>query len=247
LRRTRRRRLPKTPVEIGRARAWMTDARGVSAIEFSLVAPALIVVFMGLADLATATMAQLHVNHAAQGTADAVASEQALTQSDMANMLTAASYFMTPYSGAPLSVRITNIYYDGVPSHAYGLVYWSCALNGSSSKTSYTPYTYKQQFNYIPGMTQQSSTAIYWVLWTGNSASIGTSVIVVETSYSFSSPSNYIIKNTPVMTSAYVTVPRVANYVGFPYSATTTLKAPQSTTTANSVTLSDGATCNYGS
>jgi Flp pilus assembly protein TadG len=240
-------RLSQAPVPGRRIRAWATDVRGVSAVEFSLVAPFLIVIFMGLSDLATATIAQLHVNHAAEGTADALASEQSLQTSDMVNMITAAGYFMTPFSSAPLSVRITNIYYDGVPSHAYGLVYWSCAYNGASSTTTYAPYTYKQQFGYVPGMAQQSATAIYWVLWTGNSASIGTSVIVVETSYSFTSPSNYIIKNTPVMTSAYVTVPRVANYVGFPYSATTTLKPPQSTTTANTVTLSNGATCQYGS
>jgi Flp pilus assembly protein TadG len=208
----------------------------------------LIVVFMGLSDLATATLAQLHVNRAAEGTADVVASEQNLTAAtDMPNMLSSASYFMTPYSSAPLSVRISNIYYDGTASHTYGKVYWSCALNNASSTTTYTPYTYNQQFQYVPGMTQQSSTNISWVLWTGNAPSIGTSVVVVETSYSFSSPSNHIIQGVHVMTSAYVTVPRVGNYVGFPYVSGSSLNPPQSTTTANTVTLSNGAVCNYGS
>jgi hypothetical protein len=177
-----------------------------------------------------------------------VASEQNLTATtDMPNMLSAATYFMTPYSSTPLSVRITDIYYDGTQSHTYGKVYWSCAMNGSGSTTSYSPYTYNTQFQYVPGMTQQASTNITNVLWTANTKASGTSVIVVETSYSFTSPSSFIIKGVHVMTSAYATIPRVANYVGFPYVAGSTLNPPTSTTTANTMTLTNGATCAYGS
>jgi Flp pilus assembly protein TadG len=238
-------------VEGGRQRTWLNDKRGVSAVEFALVAPFLIVIFMGLSDLTTATLAQLHVNRAAEGTADVVASKQNLTEAtDMPNMFNAATYFMTPYSSTPLSVLITDIYYDGTQSHTYGKVYWSCAMNGAGSTAAYTPYTYNQQFQYIPGMTQKNSTNITNVLWTGNPNSVGTSVIVVQTSYNFSSPSGFFIK-TATMTSAYATIPRIGNYVGFPYSSTTTLAAPTATTTANNVTLtlSSGASvnCNYGS
>lgn len=227
--------------------AWLADEHGVSAIEFSLVAPILIVAFVGLSDLATAALTQLHVNHAAEGTADVVAEQANLQQSDMVNMLTAATYFMTPYSSSPLSVRITDIYYDGNASHSYGKSYWSCALNGSSSTTQYTPYAYNQQFQYIPGLAQTSSTNITQVLWTSNATAIGTSVVVVETSYSFTSPSNYIIKGTHVMTSAFAAIPRQANYVGFPYVVGTQPKAPTATTASNNVTLSNGASCIYGS
>jgi hypothetical protein len=96
-------------------------------------------------------------------------------------------------------------------------------------------------------MTQQASTNITNVLWTANTKASGTSVIVVETSYSFTSPSSFIIKGVHVMTSAYATIPRVANYVGFPYVAGSTLNPPTSTTTANTMTLTNGATCAYGS
>ncbi len=222
--------------------AWLGDRRGVSAVEFSLVAPVLIVIFVGLSDLATATLAQLHVNHAAEGTADVVASEQYLQKSDMVNMLTAATYFMTPYSSSPLSVRITDIYYDGNAGHSYGLVYWSCALNGASSKAAFTPYKYTTQFQTVPGTSKDISN----VLWTKNGNAAGTSVIVVETSYSFSSPSGVFV-STATMTSSYATIPRLADYVAFPYTQGTTPTAPTATTTANTVTLSNSATCSYGS
>jgi Flp pilus assembly protein TadG len=233
----------------GRKLAWLRDRRGVSAVEFALIAPVLIVVFMGLSDLTTATLAQLHVNRAAEGTADVVATYQNLNQAtDMPNMLNAATYFMTPYSSTPLNVRITDIYYDGNQSHTYGLVYWSCAMNGSTSTSAskYTPYTYNTQFQYVPGLNQQN---IENVLWTRNASAIGTSVIVVETSYSFSSPSSFIIQGVHVMTSAYATIPRLSNYVGFPYVTGATLNPPTSTTTPNTLTLANanGATCSYGS
>jgi len=236
--------------------AWLGDKRGVSAVEFALVAPILIVMFMGLSDLATATLAQLHVNHAAEGTADVVASEQNLylqsNSPSMADMFTAATYFMTPYSSTPLNVLITDIYYDGNPNHSYGVVYWSCAMNGSASTSAskYQPYTYQTQFQYIPGLSQIASTNITQVLWTKNSLAVGTSVIVVQTSYSFSSPSGFFVK-TAQMSSAYATIPRLANYVGFPYTQGATLPAPTATTTPKtaSLTLTNGATanCNYGS
>jgi Flp pilus assembly protein TadG len=230
--------------------AAFADPRGVSAVEFALIAPLLIVIFMGLSDLTTATLAQLHVNRAAQGTADVVASQQNLTlATDMPNMFNAATYFMTPYSATPLSVLITDIYYDGT-SATYGKVYWSCAMNGlgSTGSPQLTPYTWNTQFQYVPGMSGQN---IENVLWTNNAAAIGTSVIVVQTSYSFSSPSSFIIKGVHTMTSSYATIPRITNYVSFPYTPGTTPPAPTSTTTANttSFTLGSGATvnCNYGS
>lgn len=117
-------------------------------------------------------------------------------------------------------------------------------MNGSSSTITYTPYDYTQQFQYVPGMVQQEN--IENVLWTNNSKAIGTSVIVVETSYSFTSPSSFIIKGVHVMTSSYATIPRLANYVGFPY-ANSTLNPPTSSTTTNALTLSNGAQCNYRS
>jgi len=236
----RRLRRADAVVEAGRKLAWLKDDRGVSAVEFALVAPFLIVIFMGLADLTTATLAQLHVNRAAEGTADVVASEQNLANQDMINMVNTATYFMTPYSSTPLSVIITDIYTDG--THSYGKVYWSCAMNGAGSTAAYTPYTYNTQFTVVPGTTQPITN----VLWTSNSKASGTSVIVVQTSYSFSSPSGFFIK-TAQMKSTYATIPRVADYVGFPYSGTN-LPAPTATTTPNSASLNSGAiTCSYGS
>jgi Flp pilus assembly protein TadG len=223
---------------------WLTDKRGVSAVEFALIAPVMIVMFMGLSDLATATLAQLHVNRAAEGAADATAAYQNLKQADMVNMLSAATYFMTPYSATPLSVRISDIYYDGNPNHSYGEVYWSCAMNGAGSTAAYQPYPYNQQFQDVPGNAQNQN--ITNVLWTENANSAGTSVIVVETSYSFGSPSGFFVK-TAQMTSSYATIPRLSNYVGFPYVAGATLNPPNSTTTPNALTLSNGANCIYGS
>jgi Flp pilus assembly protein TadG len=215
--------------------AWLSMRRrftenksGVSAIEFSLIAPLLIILFMGLGDLCSAVMTQLHVDHSVEGTADLTSQMSQLQQTDMANLFSAASNYMEPYSGTPMNIRITNI---------YGQVYWSCGQG------VLPPYTAKQQFTTLPG----SGKGINYVLWVGNATAKNTSVVVVEASYTFTSPTNYIIKGTTTMTSSAVMQPRSSNYIGFPWSgsATSAPTAPASTTTTGSATLTNGATCNY--
>lgn len=213
------------------------DRRGVSALEFALLAPIMLAMFTGLAVLTTGIMSQQRVNEATEGIGDSVSQKSNLQQSDMVNMFTAAGYYMAPFSGTPMSMRITNVYYDGNSSHNYGLVYWSCATGTLS------PYAYNQQFTTIPG----TSGPVSWVLWVGNGAAGNSSFIQVESSYIFTSPASWFLSGSTTLTSQFAIQPRLSNYVGFPYVTGTTPTAPASTTKSNTVTLSNGAVCKYGS
>jgi len=214
------------------------DESGVSAIEFALIAPVLIVMFMGLCDLSTAVMTQLHVDRSAEGTGDVVATYSALQTSDMVNMFTVASQFLQPYSATPLNVRITDIYSN---QNGSAKVYWSCALNNYSAANTFTPYTANSTVSTAVGANANTLVETVSFLPDANS-----SVIVVEINYTFSSPTNQIISGTHLMTSTAYLQPRQGLYIGFPWSGGTTLPtAPNSTTTAASTTLSNGATCNY--
>jgi len=221
-------------------RRWARDNRGVSAIEFSLMAPILIVMFMGMCDLTTAVMVQQHVNQAAEGVADVVSQQtqlDATTTNGMVAMFTAGSFFVEPYSATPLSLRISEIYYNPSISTSAGLVAWSCATG------TFTPYTYQQQFTVVPGTTE----GIGAVLYVGNPQAAGEAFIEVETSYVYTSPTSIFLGGSNTMTSHFAVEPRMANYVGFPYVTGTTPTAPLATTQSNSVTLSNGASCIYGS
>jgi Flp pilus assembly protein TadG len=215
-------------------RPLATDESGVSAIEFALIAPVLIVMFMGLCDLCSAVMTQLHVDRATAGTGDVVATYSAMQTSDMVNMFTAASQFMQPYSATPLSVRITNVY---AAQNGNAQVYWSCV-----SQNSTIPIL---AANSVVSTTLTGA-PIAFLVTTNQSTSYNSSFIMVDVSYTFSSPTNKIISGTHVMTSSAYLQPRQGLYVGFPWSGVGAYPtAPNSTTTSSSTTLTNGATCNY--
>jgi len=211
-----------------------TDERGVSAIEFALIAPVLIVMFMGLCDLCSAVMTQLHVDRASQGTGEVVAIYPAMQTRDMINMFTAASQFMQPYSSTPLSVRITDVY---AAQNGNAQVYWSCA----SQNSTLPPLAANSVVS-----TTRTGAPILWLVQTASPTSYNSSFIMVEVNYIFTSPSNYIITTSSLMTSTAYIQPRLGLYVGFPWSGSGAYPGtPSSTTTKSSLTLTNGATCNY--
>jgi Flp pilus assembly protein TadG len=216
------------------------DERGVSAIEFALMAPVLIVMFMGLCDLSAGVMTQLHVDRAAEGTGDVTAAYNALQTSDMVDMFTVADQFLQPYSATPLNVRITDIYSN---QNGSAKVYWSCSLNNYTANTTnnLAPYAANSTVSTANGTYANALVDTKSYLPDANS-----SVIMVEINYTFTSPTNQIISGTHLMTSTAYLQPRQGLYVGFPWSGGSTLPtAPNSTTTSSSLTLSNGATCNY--
>jgi Flp pilus assembly protein TadG len=102
---------------------FLRDQRGVSAIEFAVVAPVLVIMLLGLSDVAPAVIARYQVNHMTESFGDLAAEYSQMQTSDMANVFSAASDVLAPLSSTTLAVRLTNIYSDGA-GHAY--VYWSC-------------------------------------------------------------------------------------------------------------------------
>jgi len=92
-----------------RLRAFGRDRGGVSAVEFALVAPFLILLYFGLAELAQGMMAQRRVSHAASAVGDLVAQTDHLTNAGKDDIFAAASNIVSPFPTAPLKLRITSI------------------------------------------------------------------------------------------------------------------------------------------
>jgi Flp pilus assembly protein TadG len=90
-------------------RAFRRDRRGVSAVEFALIAPFLIMAYFGLAELAQAMMAQRRVSHAASAVGDLVGQSDSLTNAQKDDIFAAASNIVSPFPTAPLKLRITSI------------------------------------------------------------------------------------------------------------------------------------------
>ena len=107
--------------------AFRRDRRGVSAVEFALIAPFLVAAYFGLAELAQAMMAQRRVSHAASAVGDLVGQSDSITNAQKDDIFAAATNIVSPFSTTSLKLRITSITgnVNGLPK-----VDWSDSYQG---------------------------------------------------------------------------------------------------------------------
>jgi len=88
------------------------DRRGVSAVEFALLAPALIACYFGLAEMCGALLAERKASHIAAAIGDLVTQTTTIHDSDMTDIWTVATTLMAPLSTSSLNMRVTSIVAD---------------------------------------------------------------------------------------------------------------------------------------
>ncbi len=110
--------------------AFKEDVKGLSGIEFAMIAPMLIGVYLGVAETALGVTNSRKVSRVAATLADLVAQSENITASQVDGIMNASISVMEPYSGAPL-----NIYVVGVQMDADGIarVAWSRVKGASAS------------------------------------------------------------------------------------------------------------------
>ncbi|MBO9559031.1 MAG: pilus assembly protein [Caulobacter sp.] len=93
------------------SRFWR-DRRGVSAVEFALIAPLLILFYFGMAELTEAMMAQRRLSHLTASIGDVVARDQKLTDARRDDVFTAGKVMMAPFPTSTLRMCIVSIVSD---------------------------------------------------------------------------------------------------------------------------------------
>ncbi|WP_062118443.1 TadE/TadG family type IV pilus assembly protein [Aureimonas sp. AU40] len=106
-------------------RLWR-DRRGVSAVEFALVVPLLLIVLLGGSELGIALTVDRKVKAMAGYAVDLVSQSTSLSESDLQKLFRISKGTIAPYSIVPLRMRVTQIkVVDGK-----GTVDWSCQTRG---------------------------------------------------------------------------------------------------------------------
>ena len=108
-------------------RAWR-DRRGASAIEFAMIVPVLIGLYVGAVELGNALTINRRTSAIAATAADLVAQVKEVKTADLQDVVKASSSVMTPYSEAPLTIVVSSVVAD---QNNNGKVAWSCANKGS--------------------------------------------------------------------------------------------------------------------
>ncbi len=104
------------------------DQRGVSAIEFAMLLPLMVVLYLGCVEVSQAVAIQRKVTLTARTIADLASQVTTINNTDMTNMLSAAASVVAPFSSSEVKVTVTAV---SVDAKGVAKVTWSDTLNGT--------------------------------------------------------------------------------------------------------------------
>ena len=105
------------------------DERGVSAVEFAMLLPLMLTLYLGAVEVSQGIAADRKVTLTARTVADLVSQAQKVTNNDMTNSLNAASAVIVPYSIGNLKVVVSSVKID---AQGKATIDWSDTLNGTA-------------------------------------------------------------------------------------------------------------------
>jgi Flp pilus assembly protein TadG len=114
------------------------DRRGVSAVEFALLAPVMITLYFGCVEISDGVAADRKVSLTAAALANLTAQATTISTGDMTNILNASSAIIAPYDASKLTITVTCLNID---AQQKATVKWSKAMNGTARATGST-YTF---------------------------------------------------------------------------------------------------------
>jgi len=123
----------------GRAGGFMRrlarDQRGVSAVEFALVAPIMITLYFGSVEVSDAVSVDRKVSLTAAALANLASQVTTISSSEMTNIFDASSAIIAPYDSSNLKMTVTCIAIDASKN---ARVKWSVTRNGSTNSGTAT-------------------------------------------------------------------------------------------------------------
>ncbi len=103
------------------------DRRGVSAVEFALLAPVMITLYLGCTEVSDGVGATRKVSLTAATVANLTAQEAALTNAQMTTILNASAAVVAPYNSSKLKIVVSALKIDATGK---ATVDWSDTKNG---------------------------------------------------------------------------------------------------------------------
>lgn len=172
---------------MGLFRRLARDKRGVSAVEFALIAPVLIAFYFGLAELTQAMMAERRASHTAASIGDLVAQSTQISDSTITDVFSIGKTIIAPFPTTSLKMRVSSVIANASLSPK---VAWS---NGDGL----TPLSVGSTASVPSGLLTVS----------------GDSVIISEVQYSYDSPVDFFVPQAVTFTKTFYLRPRKSDNV----------------------------------
>ena len=170
--------------------ARLTAAReGAVAVEFALIAPILILLYVGMTDVVEGVMAERRAQHIASTIADLTAQSITVSSANLDDYFSIGGLVMGPFPTTGLSQRISSVTADsnGVPH-----VDWSQATGGMSPLSAGSTVT-------VPS----------------NLLSAGQSIIEADVSYAYSNKIAWVLPTALTFNQSSYLRPRQSLQVGY--------------------------------
>jgi len=103
------------------------DRRGVSAIEFALIAPLMVALYLGCVELSDGIAVDRKVSLTAAALANLVSESTSLTSNDMTNVFDAASAIIQPYAASNMKMTVSCLSIDASQNVT---TKWTATSNG---------------------------------------------------------------------------------------------------------------------
>jgi len=174
-----------------RVRKLWGDIRAVAAVEFAIVLPFMLLLYVGGVEIGHGLAISVKVSETAHTVADLVSRNACVTASTLSTMLGASSATIAPYSSANAAITVSEVSTD---ANGKATVTWSQALNG-------TPRPANQP------MTLPASL--------GTPSPPNVSLILGEVVYNYTPNLGYAISGTVPIGDSYYLFPRVTSSVQY--------------------------------
>jgi Flp pilus assembly protein TadG len=171
---------------LSRLRRFRSDRGGVAAVEFSLLLPVMLAIYLGGVEVGDGFAIDTRVTLVARSVTDLATQYVTIDNQDMSTILGASTQIVAPYASANITVTVSEVTTD---SSGNGTVTWSDSLNGSARAVG-------------------SKITLPTSLKTPN-----ISLIFGEVSYAYTPALGYVITGTITMSDSFYMMPRLTNSV----------------------------------
>lgn len=155
--------------------------KGISAVEFALIAPLMVLIYFGCIELSLLMRADRRVTTTASSLGDLTARLVTVSDADMSELFDAAAVTMQPYSVLNSRMRLTSVVDNG---DGQTRVDWSDGFQ-------MTPYTTNTLISVPAGLVPSPG-----------------SVIVAEVEFEYESPVGFVLDGSQTLTDVFYLRPR---------------------------------------
>lgn len=167
---------------------FLRDRRAVAALEFAIILPLMLVLYLGCVEVTQGIAIKRKVTLTAHALADLASQYTAIDSTEMTNIFNAGSAIIAPYPAGGLQEAISEIAIDG---QGNATVVWSNTLNGTA-------------------LTVGQSVTIPTTLAVPN-----TYLILGQAQYTYNPTYGYVLTGTLTLSDQFFLLPRQSNSIAY--------------------------------